>query len=582
MCALNLSPSLRCALSRLCLTVAACASLVVALEGCKISQPGERIEDEDRASLPRATELRVVAHQGGLHRGMLVVDGVWYQGFGATLLMLEPTSGAELASRELAPAGTSGGIVSLLIAKGPDAGGERLFVVLDGDAVVVLDRANPSRPVELARFTTREIGFRPREVSFAGGTVWVVGDGGAVELARVPSIEAFAAQWNAATLAKDPEKVPFPVPPSASLDGESVRSLVDAVGGPVACCGRRIKRVATGEFLGAATALLPIDGAGAASYAFVLQAKNMAEIGLKDSKFSTLDSKALHATVYGARVIDDRLYAWNDFEVASWPVEKQEVEGKVEATRLGALFSIPVRGARDVARVRSNHFAVAGSFGRSLYRFRAEGALKGDVFYFAHREPSRLEVSTTDRRRILAGCAAEGWWLWTIGESADLVTKGVLTATPLAKRVDGAWGSAQISDDGASVRVSSRRNTFEYRLDGDALPVTLALVGAQLWIGHSEGIDIVRPEFAEENPETADAEKPNAKSDTGAKISGVTRLAHFRFDGPVNAIYPNRVGGGASYCALWGGFGSIRPFEFIDMDGDGREDPKAEESKESE
>ncbi len=550
------------------------------LSGCKISQPGERIEDEESAQLPRTTELRVVAHQGGLHRGMLLVDDIWYQGFGSTLLMLEPKSGAELASAELAPAGTTGGIVCIAI---PPASNEQpapIIAVLDGDAVVVLDRTNPSRPEESARYTTREIGFRPREVSCAGGRVWIAGDGGAVELSRVLTIEAFQAQLDASILVKDPEKVPPPSPPVASLQGESVRSLVDAEGGAVACCGRRIKRVATGEFLGAATMLVPLQGAGDAAYAFILQASSMAEIGIKDARFSTLDSKALHATVFGTRVIDDRLYAWNDFEVATWPVEPQAVEGGRGSTKLGALFSIPVRGARDVARVRRNHFAVAGSFGRSLYRFRAEGTLPGDVFYFAHREPSRLETSTTDRRRILAGCAEEGWWLWTIGEGAELVNKGVLTATPLAKRVDGAWGSAKIADDGAAIEVSSRRNTHSYRLDNGALPMTLALVGPQIWIGHSEGIDIIVPEFAIDDPDTSKEQSMQAKPTIGSTIATVSRVAQFRFDGPVNAIYPNRVGGGASYCALWSGFGSIRPFEFIDVNGDGKEDPKVEDSKE--
>lgn len=557
----------------------ACVGLLSFTTGCKISQPGERIDDPDTVDLPRTTELRVVAHDGGLHRGMIVADGVWYQGFGATLLVLEPTSGSELTSTELAPYGTCGGIVSLLMPPSSATPANMLYAVLDGDMVLALDRTNPSSPSVLARFGTREIGFRPREVSYASGAVWIAGDGGAVELSSVLSIDAFQAQLDAALVAKDPEKVPLPMAPISRLSGESVRSIVDAEGGAVGCCGRQIKRLLSGDFVGAATKLVPLDGEYAGLYAFVLQASEMAEVGIKDAKFLTTDSRALHATIYGVRVIDDRLYAWNDFEIATWAIEKAAAENTSGSFKLGALFSIPVRGARDVARVRGNHFAIAGSFGRSLYRFRPEGGNPGDLFYFAHREPSRLEVSTTDRRRVLAGCATEGWWLWTIGEDTELVNKGVLTATPLATRVDGAWGSAQISEDGAEVKLSSRRNTISYRPKHGARPVTLALVGPELWIGHSEGIDVVRPLFGADVPNSAASESPAASTPSATKLSGVHELAHFRLDGPVNAIYPNRVGGGASYCALWSGFGSIRPFEFIDIDQDGKEDPKADASK---
>ncbi len=554
--------------SRATLASLALVSLACLATGCKISQPGERIDDPETSELPRTTELRVVAHQGGLHRGMLLLDSVWYQGFGSTLLALEPSSGAELFSLELAPIGASGGISSLFVAPSTVQQGSMMYAVLDGDYVIALDRANPAAPREVSRFGVREIGFRPREVSFADGRVWIAGDGGAVALSDVRTIDEFQSQVNAAIEADDPEKVPLPVAPTPLLQGEIVRSLVDAEGGAVACCGRRVKRVATGEFLGAATKLVPLEANVGGGYAYVLQAKTGAEVGIKDAKFLTRDFKALRATVAGVAVIDNRFYAWNSFEVATWPIELQE-----SALRLGTLLSIPVRGARDVARVRQNHFAVAGSFGRSLYRFRAEGGNPADVFYYAHREPSRLEVSTTDRRRILAGFEDEGWWLWTIGEGVELVAKGVASATPLATRVDGAWGGAQISEDGLEVMISSRSNTVPYQLADGVTPTTLALIGAELWIGHSDGIDIVRPVFALPIEEKSSDEK-SAAAPQSPKINEITRVKQFRFDGPVNAIYPNRVGGGASYCALWSGFGSIRSFRFVDVDADGKEDPK--------
>ena len=67
---------------------------------------------------------------------------------------------------------------------------------------------------------------------------------------------------------------------------------------------------------------------------------------------------------------------------------------------------------------------------------------------------------------------------------------------------------------------------------------TLALADGKVWIGHSSGIDVI--EF-----------DPLTKQ---IKLSDFLRL-----NGPVIALYPNRVGGGVAYVAKFSGFGVIRP-----------------------
>ena len=114
---------------------------------------------------------------------------------------------------------------------------------------------------------------------------------------------------------------------------------------------------------------------------------------------------------------DDRFFAVNDFEVATWKREETQPEvtdsaGEASASSatprsefvLGALLSVPVKGARDIAKVQRNRFAVAGSFGRALYRYLPEGDKLGDTFYWSRRLPGRLEVSVTDRRRCKRRC----------------------------------------------------------------------------------------------------------------------------------------------------------------------------------
>jgi hypothetical protein len=189
--------------------------------------------------------------------------------------------------------------------------------------------------------------------------------------------------------------------------------------------------------------------------------------------------------------------------------------------------------------VQVNRFAVAGSFGRALYRYRPEGELPGDTFYAAERLPGRLEVSVSDRRRVLAA-SREGTWMYLIGEMAEISTRDITTPDRPEFEVDASWCKAAVSEDGAAVvfRMGDRAQTYS-PAEGSRVN-TLSLADGKVWIGHERGIDVVGFDPV---------------------LREVVAEDRVRVAGPIIALYPNRVGGGVTYVARFGGFGVVRPMD---------------------
>jgi hypothetical protein len=226
--------------------------------------------------------------------------------------------------------------------------------------------------------------------------------------------------------------------------------------------------------------------------------------------------------------------------VSTWKLEPtpgRATTVRGEGTQLGSLISVRVRGALDVGKVKRNRFAVSGTFGRSLYRYLPEGDQDGDTFYWSERAPGRLDVSQTDRRRILAA-SDEGAWMYLIEEKAELVTRDIASPDQQSARAEVSWGVATCDErrEETVFRVGDR--AIALRPSRDGLVSTLAAADGRVWIGHDRGIDVVGLDPA-----------------TGELVVEDS----IALSGPIVAIYPNRVGGGVSYVARFDGFGVIRP-----------------------
>jgi len=509
--------------------LAACAAAfaaLLALPSCTKATEGTPVIDEADAAVLRAPRaMRVVSAFGGAHRAMVVDGSIWFQTFANRVLVLESETGTLISDVELAPRGTTGPAVGMVLQA------NSLFVVLERDAVVEIDVRQPRLPQALARWTTTELGLEPTGLSIVDGEVMVAGVGGVVRLSEAAAV---------GTSFDEKGKAIAPKLPQRALDGMSVGSVVAAEGGPVACVGRRIMRVATGEYLGAASMLVPIPAEFGGGYAFALQASEGAEVGILGENFRERSSSALRGTVRALRTFDGRFLAVTEFEIATW---KLEPKAGLDATeheaglQLGTPFFVPVKGARDVSCVRPNRYAVAGTFGRSLYRLLPEGDKAGDTFYWSERMPGRLDVAVSDRRRVLAA-GVEGNWMYLIGEKAELVERPITAADPQNARAEVAWGAASCDEAREVVTFRVGERSLPYKPSRGGLVSTLASADGKIWVGHDNGIDVVGYD---------------------AMLGDLVREASIVLAGPMVAVYPNRVGGGVNYVARLDGFGVIRP-----------------------
>lgn len=505
--------------------VAAAAGLAVfAALGCNTDPPGTPVFDEEELKLPPKPQvMRVTKSFGGTHRQSVIDGGVWFQSFENRLILMDAQSGSELIDIELAPRGTTGVVSDFVLT--PDLA----YAVLENDAVLELDLSVVRDPKLVRRWGRPELGILPRAVSVIDREVFVSGEGGVVRLAEA------AAEGTSFDAKGRP--IP-PVQPARLLDGRTAGRVVPAKGGLVACVGRRIVRVEDGTYLGAASTLIPLPKEAGGGFGFILQATEGAQIGLMDEDFRERSSSALRGIVHSIRFFDDRFFAINDFEVATWRLVPR-ISAETGATEIvfGDPTSVPVKGARDIAKVQRNRFAIGGTFGRALYRYLPEGDRPGDTFYWTKRLPGRIEVAASDRRRILAA-SREGTWLYLIGEDAELVEAPIATPDRPLALVETSWGSARVESDLASVtlrmgdRSQSHIPSFGGRVNG------LVAADGRVWVAHDRGIDVIG----------FDSVRREAVAE-----------CRVRLDGPIIAMYPNRVGGGVSYVAAFSGFGVINP-----------------------
>ena len=321
------------------------------------------------------------------------------------------------------------------------------------------------------------------------------------------------------------------------------------------------------RYLGAATQLaaLPSGIGPPGGYVFVLQGTNGASVGMMTGAFAETSHRAVPALVRRVRVLGDRIFAVTDRIIHTWRIQGLELVEPEE---------IPLRGGRDIAQIRPNHYAVAGSFGRAMYRHRAEERRDGDTFYNVERSPGLLEVAMTDGRRILAG-GREGFWLWRIGGTPEITDKTTDLVSVNDPECAASWGTAKLikekdeSGNKVAKAVEFRHGGTVERWEPPAgsLVTAIELVDGDVWIGHDLGIDAphhvdaVSPDAPAAPPVTAAASKgdPDGAGAGPASPGRIDTVRSFRFEGPPLFIYPERIGGGASIVALHGGFILVKP-----------------------
>ncbi|MEC9232968.1 MAG: hypothetical protein VX403_03570 [Planctomycetota bacterium] len=455
-----------------------------------------------------AEDRAVVTNRfGGTHHRTLVRGRLWYQTFGSELLVLDTHDGAVISRLEPLPFGSSGALVDMAIR------GERLYVVSDRDAVIEFDLADQRAPLQRQVRTSRELGIQPRQLSVVDGELWISGTGGVVK-------------WDQASefpyLADDPTATWGRVLPSDS--------------GPVATSGRRIHSVLDGAFLGSATMLaaLPDDAGFPDGLLFVLQGTNGASVGLMTPDLREGPGFVMKGTIRGMRYADGRVWFFSDKEIGT---AELFVGGE-----LGPVQWIPVKGVRDLDGAGPNYLAVGGTFGRALYRHQKDSTGDADTFLAVTREAGKLEAAIDDGRRVLTG-SDEGVWIYTIGDSIELVDRKISRDTVASDFGIADWGDARVEPDQRTVVIHLEEGDRRWTVPGDARINTLVVMGRRIWVGHERGVSLIRINGPQDTAEWAHVSRPPpprvAPAGEVRITSGVTHLLPVRVGDQVVWVSPN-------------------------------------------
>ena len=442
--------------------------------------------------------LDIKDHHGGTRHVSLVNGDQWYQSYGHAIEILNSDDGLRISLIENGPFGSIGPISDMIIAN------NSLWVVHANDRVVQMDLSNPRRPIAGKQWTAEELGLLPLEVSSPGGMIWISGRNGVTSLQR-PGVMYLK-------------------------DGNRAGRVVEQGRTLVATSGRRIKELRSSKYLGAATELHQIDGIPALSdgFFFVLQGDSAATIGIMNDSFAELDSETVRGTCRSLRMFGDALFAVTDTEIFGWEISDKGMMEK-------PVF-IPIKGARDIAKLRKNYFAVGGTFGRALYRLKADSQGGDDEFFAVKRSPGRLSQALADGRRILAG-SSEGNWMYRIGSTPQLSERTLNATTRPLRRVSVEWCEAMIDDEHGGVLLSFPDDStalWAPRDEGGEI-YALEVSDNRIWVGYSEGLVVL-----EENP-------PG-----GFKVAGEVIM-----EGPVFWLFKPRVGDAIAYVSGFGGLGSV-------------------------
>ncbi len=439
---------------------------------------------------------------GGSHWRTLVFGEVWYQGYGPTLLALDPVTGSKLDELRVLPVGSSGALVDLVRYRGD------LIAVLDRTAVVRIDTSDPKALMATEVIMERDLGIRPESIAVVDDGLYVSGLGGVV---RLDTGEKYLSS------------------------GEVCGRVAPSAHGLAATRGREIVELESGRVLGRASELHELldPGSPRGGIAFALQGKAAARVGLLDAALEELAGVVVQGQVLRIRELDGRLFAITPAGITSW---------KIGPSALTDEKFIRVKGALDIDRVDSNTFAVAGSFGRALYRPDTDVRGPGDEFFAAQREPGRLERVLSDGRRIIAG-SDEGNWIYMVGGTCEPTDKVIQNVNPPNSVQEFSFGRVEIEgadadpytvESAARVVVTTKTRKQTLQMPQGAHARTIANVRDDIWIGHDDGIDVWRVQDGQ-----------------------LSRVARIRMQGPVTNLYPRRTKDGASYVSIFGGMGVV-------------------------
>jgi hypothetical protein len=443
--------------------------------------------------------LRVTHHVGGAQRVIAIVDGVWFQTCGCELLRIDPATCEAQTIARLGGVGIDPPAIDMIAHDGA------LFIVLEDDAVLRVEPRGAA-PGTIDRIDAERLGIRPRRLSVVGDEVLVSGVGGVVR-------------------ARDGTRV------YRTEDDLEAGTIVLSERGPVVTIGRRIYTTMTGDFVGSASELIPVptESSIPASFIFVRRG-TVTDVGLMTEAFREVDARTrtigIEADVRRVRLIDDRIWVIPDGAVRAYAHRDDA---------LVPVWTIDRADAFDLAALDDDRIAMAGGFGRAVYRLPEDGSQAEPMLERLAGAPGAIKRAVFDGRHVLID-GGGGPWLYTIGESIEPTESGPRRSAPIRREAATIHIGARIADDGLSVMLTARDLEAKWAAPEDVAVSCLAAVDGRIWVGHERGVTVLsgRP------PKPADV------------------LGDIRLDGPVLHLFPLLRGGGAVYVTRHGGLGVAR------------------------
>ncbi len=457
--------------------------------------------------------LRVREHFGGVQERTLTFHRQWLQTFANKLLVLEIPIGRLLHELELGQLGDSGSAVDIITI------GNKIFVVLEDDAVVEISLPERGSPRIVRRWTSDNLKIFPRQLSQVNGQVFASGLGGITCLNTMDQIY--------------------------DCPSEVASRVVQGDEGLITTRGRRAYRISDDSYVGSATDLQPLPptlfsdvmmgpSIPHGSLIFVRQSGESASVGIMNPSIREISVHQLTVEVPGVvhrvRAFDGRIWIITDETIRAYTLT---------GGRLGLRARIDLRGVRDVDRLARNYLAFSGPFGRAIYRLHEDESGLGERLLYLHREPCEIDEVFYDGRQLILG-GEFGYWQYRMGGD-DVTPTSRPSEQPISPQTSfsGLDFTAEIQPDQRSLTITRGDQIATYDHSSSQRLHCLAKVGEDIWLGHADGITVVRP------------------SDPDEPTMHLTTVASIKLPGSAGYLLPLFRDAGAVYVTPDAGFGVV-------------------------
>ncbi len=403
----------------------------------------------------QADGLYVRHATGGQASSLVVGNGYWYQALGEQLLVLKKNGGEIVTTVPLASKATAH-CTDLFL------DGNRLYALLDGSEVVVLDIQEPPAPSISDRMSEEALGVVPRQFGTVGKLPVVFGEGGVVRL-------------------RDGQKL---VDWSGIVTGAATTSKY----GDVFTSGNNLYDGDSGELLGIATCLFELDESANANIGTLLYTLNFGdetEVGLMTSDLmplGTLGKEMLSGKLENVFVRGSRVYVVTTSDVYVLGIAPKE---------LRLLRTFDVAGVRDIGIAASNYFAMCGSFGRGLFRIAEDSGGAGETLFRVMPANGAISAGVFDERGVQVETEDGSLYYSFGGELSPCYSdhsSQLMNLVQVPTRAVVLGGEAVISESG-SVTLHTSEGDTELTLPSPA--ITVVAIAGDFWFGTENGIYIV-------------------------------------------------------------------------------------------